>query len=233
MNDDFGGRDEDPSHLSGVTNASIPTRWSTSRQAHRRVQRVVHPDRRRRRFPGGPFHVYDFIAGKHAPQMCGLGWKQLGVLELTALPSIRRGDLGPTGPGSRRSPRLGRQSAVPLLLDAGVRLADLLPSLRPEMVYVGTSGGAMVATPDFGGTGYDDSDPLTGSDEALRLVDFSAVFRISRARSSPTSPPARRDRTVGGGAIGAGVCDRRSDRDQGGRRDRRGHQRGPLEAVHP
>jgi hypothetical protein len=33
------------------------------------------------------------------------------------------------------------------------------------MVYVGTSGGAMVATPDFGGETYDDSDPLTGSDK--------------------------------------------------------------------
>jgi hypothetical protein len=42
--------------------------------------------------------------------------------------------------------------------------ADRLPSLRRETVYVGTSGGAMVATPDFGGETYDDSDPLTGSD---------------------------------------------------------------------
>src|SRR4051795_8536265 len=40
-------------------------------------------------FPRGPNNVYDFIAGSHAHQMCGLGWKSLGVLELTALPSIR------------------------------------------------------------------------------------------------------------------------------------------------
>ena len=52
-------------------------------------------------------------------------------------------------------------------------LADLLPTLGPEMVYVGTSGGAMVATPDFGGARYDDFQPLTGSDDALALVDFS------------------------------------------------------------
>jgi hypothetical protein len=42
-------------------------------------------------------------------------------------------------------------------------LADTLPSLRRETVYVGTSGGAMVATPDFGGE-TDDSEPLTGSE---------------------------------------------------------------------
>jgi dipeptidase E len=41
-------------------------------------------------FPGGPSHVYDFINGRHASMMCGLGWKSLGVLELTALPSIRK-----------------------------------------------------------------------------------------------------------------------------------------------
>jgi dipeptidase E len=46
-------------------------------------------------------------------------------------------------------------------------LADLLPSLRPETVYVGTSGGSMVATPDVGGATYDESEPLTGSDKAL------------------------------------------------------------------
>ena len=59
-------------------------------------------------------------------------------------------------------------------------LADLLPSLRPETVYVGTSGGAMVATPDFGGAGYDDSDPLTGSDNALGLVEFSVFPHLER-----------------------------------------------------
>lgn len=31
----------------------------------------------------------------------------------------------------------------------------------------------MVATPDFGGETYDDSESLTGSDNALGLVDFS------------------------------------------------------------
>src|SRR5918912_2831878 len=35
--------------------------------------------------PGGPWR---FISGTSAQPMCELGWKSLGVLELTALPSI-------------------------------------------------------------------------------------------------------------------------------------------------
>jgi Peptidase family S51 len=66
-------------------------------------------------------------------------------------------------------------------------LADLLPSLRRETVYVGTSGGAMVATPNFGGETYDDSDPLTGSDRALGLVDFSLFPHLEREDMPDTS----------------------------------------------
>jgi dipeptidase E len=37
-----------------------------------------------------------------------------------------------------------------------------------------------VATPDFGGETYDDSAPLTGSDKALGLVDFSLFPHLER-----------------------------------------------------
>ena len=40
-------------------------------------------------FPGGPSMAYRFISGSTANPMCELGWKSLGVLELTALPSIK------------------------------------------------------------------------------------------------------------------------------------------------
>ena len=43
-------------------------------------------------FPGGPSHVYRFISGSTFSPMCGLGWKSLGVLELTALPSVKPED---------------------------------------------------------------------------------------------------------------------------------------------
>src|SRR6202012_666564 len=37
---------------------------------------------------GGPGAAWRFITGRATTPMCELGWKSLGVLELTALPSI-------------------------------------------------------------------------------------------------------------------------------------------------
>ena len=119
--------------------------------------------------------------------MCGLGWKSLGVLELTALPSI---DKEQWIPMVQETDVLLVGGGDPLYLCYWMRqsgLADLLPSLRPETVYVGTSGGAMVATPDFGGATYDESDPLTGSDRALGLVDFSLFPHLEREDMPDTS----------------------------------------------
>ncbi len=138
-------------------------------------------------FPGGPLHVYQFISGTTFSPMCGLGWKSLGVLELTALPSIKK-EYWMTA--VQETDALLVWGGSPLYLCYWMRqsgLADLLPSLRPETVYVGTSGGAMVATPDFGGATYDDSDPLTGSDRALGLVDFSLFPHLEREDMPDTS----------------------------------------------
>jgi len=131
-------------------------------------------------FPGGPSHVYQFISGTTFSPMCGLGWKSLGVLELTALPSIKEEDWMPA---VQETDALLVWGGSPLYLCYWMRqsgLADLLPSLRRETVYVGTSGGAMVATPGFGGETYDDSEPLTGSDRARGLVDFSVFPHLER-----------------------------------------------------
>ena len=119
--------------------------------------------------------------------MCGLGWKSVGVLELTALPSIKEEYWVPA---VQEVDALLVWGGSPLYLCYWMRqsgLADLLPSLRPETVYVGTSGGAMVATPDFGGTTYDDSDLLTASDRALGLVDFSLYPHLEREDMPDTS----------------------------------------------
>jgi dipeptidase E len=138
-------------------------------------------------FPGGPSHVYRFISGSAPGPMCELGWKSLGVLELTALPSIREEHWIPE---VEETDALLVWGGSPLYLCYWMRqsgLAGLLPSLRPETVYVGTSGGAMVATPDFGGATYDESEPLTGSDEALGLVDFSVFPHLEREDMPDTS----------------------------------------------
>ena len=39
-------------------------------------------------FPGGPGNAFRAISGNAKSPLCDLGWKSLGVLELTALPSI-------------------------------------------------------------------------------------------------------------------------------------------------
>jgi dipeptidase E len=138
-------------------------------------------------FRGGPSHVYRFITGSDPRHICRLGWKSLGVLELTALPSIKREHWLPS---VLEAEALLVWGGSPLYLCYWMRksgLADLLPSLRRETVYVGTSGGAMVATPDFGGATYDDSDPLTGSDEALGLVDFSLYPHLEHEDMPDTS----------------------------------------------
>src|SRR5881227_1536381 len=41
-------------------------------------------------FPGGAEMAWRLICGKAASPLCELGWKSLGVLELTALPNIKQ-----------------------------------------------------------------------------------------------------------------------------------------------
>jgi dipeptidase E len=158
-------------------------------------------------FPGGPSHVYGFISGTVGGPMCGLGWKSLGVLELTALPNIREEHWIPA---VQEADALLVWGGSPLYLCYWMRqsgLADLLPSLRPETVYVGTSGGAMVATPDFGGATYDDSEPLTGSDRALGLVDFSLFPHLDRQDGFPATPLAEIEAWAAGLSVPAYAID--------------------------
>src|SRR5918912_1173453 len=157
-------------------------------------------------FPGGPAHVYRFISGTTRGPMCGLGWKSLGVLELTALPSIKKDYWMPA---VQETDALLVWGGSPLYLCYWMRqsgLADLLPSLRPETVYVGTSGGAMVATPDFGGVTYDESDPLTASDEALGLVEFSVFPHLER-KDMPDTTMAEIERWAAGLRVPAYAID--------------------------
>src|ERR1041385_2470238 len=158
-------------------------------------------------FPGGPSHVYRFISGSAPGPMCELGWKSLGVLELTALPSIKEEHWIPE---VQETDALLVWGGSPLYLCYWMRqsgLADLLPSLRPETVYVGTSGGAMVATPDFGGTTYDDSEPLTGSDKALGLVDFSGFPPLHGGDGLPPTPLEEIEAWAAGLSVPAYVID--------------------------
>lgn len=104
------------------------------------------------------------------PSPVELGWRSVGVLELTALPTIAP---------ARWMPWVRQADA--LLVDGGeavylaewIRtsgLGDLLPELE-DTVWVGISAGSMALTPRVGPE-FVDRDPA-GTDETLGLVDFS------------------------------------------------------------
>ena len=116
--------------------------------------------------------VWQFIAGQEPRcPMCELGWKSLGVLELTALPSI---DESRWVPLVEKTDVLLAAGGDALYLSHWMResgLAEVLPSLD-ETVWVGLSGGSMALTPRIG-EDFVGWRPPTGGDSALGIVDFS------------------------------------------------------------
>jgi dipeptidase E len=120
---------------------------------------------------GSPAGAWRFITGQASTPMCELGWKSLGVLELTALPSI---DEERWVTWVRETDVLLVNGGDALYLSHWMResgLADLLPSL-PETVWAGLSGGSMVMAPRIG-EDFVGWQPPTGGDSALGIVDFS------------------------------------------------------------
>lgn len=115
--------------------------------------------------------AWQFISGTAENPMVDLGWKSVGVLELTALPSL----------DAERWVSLVRETDALLVAGGDVLylchwmresgLADLLPSLD-ETVWVGLSAGSMVMTPEVGDD-FIQWRPPSGDDSTLGLVDFS------------------------------------------------------------
>jgi dipeptidase E len=156
--------------------------------------------------PGaGPVRAWNFIAGKE-PQcpMCELGWKSLGVLELTALPSI---DDELWVPLVRRTDVLLVNGGDALYLCHWMResgLADLLPSL-PDTVWVGLSGGSMVMTPRVGDA-FVQWKPPAGGDETLGVVDFS-IFPHLDNEDLPSNTMANAEKWAAGLGVPAYAID--------------------------
>jgi dipeptidase E len=119
----------------------------------------------------GPGVAWRFISGQEPRcPMCELGWKSLGVLELTALPSIAEERWVPI---VEETDALLANGGDALYLSHWMRqsgLADLFPSLRA--VWVGLSGGSMVMAPNVG-EDFVGWKPPAGGDRALGLVDFA------------------------------------------------------------
>ena len=139
----------------------------------------------------GPRQAWRFISGQEPRSpMVGLGWKSLGVLELTALPSL----------GEERWVPVVRETDV-LLVDGGDAaylchwmrasgLADLLPSLG-QTVWVGVSAGSMVMTPRIGADFVNWHSPA--GDRTLGVVDFS-IFPHVENPDLPTNTMAAAER---------------------------------------
>ena len=120
---------------------------------------------------GSPGGAWRFITGRATTPMCELGWKSLGVLQLSALPSI---DDERWISWVQETDALLVNGGDALYLCHWMRqsgLTDLLPSLR-ETVWVGLSAGSMVMTPRIG-EDFVGWKPPAGGDETLGIVDFS------------------------------------------------------------
>jgi dipeptidase E len=118
-----------------------------------------------------PQSAWRFVSGSHPSSLVNLGWRSMGLLELTALPSM----------GSDRWVEWVR-AADALLVDGGEAtylahwlresgLAGLMPELQ-DTVWVGVSAGSMVMTPRIG-PDFLGWSGAGGDDRALGVVDFS------------------------------------------------------------
>jgi dipeptidase E len=136
-------------------------------------------------FREGPSGAWRAICGKTDRPFGGLGWKSLGVLELTALPSIEEESWVPV---VRETDALLVWGGHVMYLCYWMRqsgLADLLPSLS-DLVYVGVSAGSIVTTPYNGDVEFnlqtlpEGSDVAREGDRALGLVDFTVRVHVDR-----------------------------------------------------
>lgn len=143
-------------------------------------------------FPGGGAGAWQAIAGKAQGPLTELGWKSVGVLELTALPSIREESWIPT---LRETDALLVWGGDVLYLCHWMResgLADLLPSLT-ELVYVGVSAGSIAMTPYNCDAEFDlefvpdGSDMGVGAEKALGFVDFTLYPHLDHPDMEDTS----------------------------------------------
>ena len=153
----------------------------------------------------GPTVAARVIRGEIGSPFCDMGWKSLGMLELTALPSITTETWVPL---VQETDALLVGGGDPLYLCYWMRqsgLADLLPSLRPEAVYVGLSAGSMVMTPNIG-EDFVRWKPPGGGDRTLGNVDF-AMFPHLDHPSMPDNSLANAEKWAAGMRVPAYAID--------------------------
>lgn len=147
-----------------------------------------------------PSSAWRFVTGRASSPTTSLGWKSVGLLELTALTSIEE---------ERWLPWV--RAADVLLVDGGDAaylchwmrqsgLVDHLPELT-DLVWVGVSAGSMVLTPRVGEE-FVAWPSSTGDDTTLGVVEFS-IFPHLDHEDMPSNTMADAERwaaTIGGPA---------------------------------
>lgn len=153
-------------------------------------------------FSGGTGYAYQMLHGQIGGPLAALGWGSIGLLEPSVLPSIGRETWVSA---VEDADALLIWGGHPIFLAYWMResgLADLLPSLRPEMVYVGVSAGSIAAAGRFAETylGLPDTiaKPLTSEEviftteegdlpltlataDGVGLVDFTIIPHYTEA----------------------------------------------------
>jgi dipeptidase E len=118
-----------------------------------------------------PQMAWNSISGRSELSMMKLGWKSVGMLEPTALPSL---DEERWVPWVREADVLLVSGGDALYLAYWIResgLADLFPSLN-DTVWVGLSAGSMVMAPRIGEDFVQWRPSGGGDDSTLGVVDF-------------------------------------------------------------
>ena len=114
--------------------------------------------------------AWRFVAGQSHLNMANLGWGSLGVLELTALPTM---DEDQWIPAVEQADVLLANGGDACYIAHHMRASGmdrLVPKL--DNVWVGLSAGSMVLTPRIG-KDFMSWQPPDGSDTTLGIVDFS------------------------------------------------------------
>jgi len=151
-----------------------------------------------------PIGAWRFVSGRSEQPMTGLGWKSVGLLELTALPSI----------DAERWIKWVKETDV-LLVNGGEAvflahwmrqsgLADLLPSLE-ETVWCGFSAGSMVLTPRIGDEFV--AWKPAGGDETLGVVDFSIFPHVDHPALPENTMAAAEQWAAGLSNPAYAICD--------------------------
>jgi len=122
---------------------------------------------------GSPGGAWRFVSGREPRcPMVELGWKSVGLLELTALPHIAPARWTDWVRGADILLVNGGDAVFLAHWMRQSGLAALLPSLD-DKVWLGLSAGSMVMTPRVGEAFLETKPSITGDDKGLGVVAFS------------------------------------------------------------